>query len=696
MKREIRRIVFLQEYRNRPEELIELVPEVVGKGYNLIGVSCRIGQEDRLIDLAKCANEYGMKLAVFTGFMKYQQAWLKEHPEQRMVLNSELDAVDQDRLIVNWGCPFNPEFQKRYFDFLRFIGQIENVEEVWVNDEASLGFSADKLGCYCKVCCEEWEREFGYPLPVPPFKDKAEHAKFVYWRIRRWNDVHKKMKNVLNEHHPIRTIFLVDPITCLFKSPAISAVDIPTMVESIDGVMTDPYYTFHLSNGSEGFDPREVYLSENCRFLRGMVGENKEAGICTQGFSHPTFIRPLDERDGFWSAIIPASLGINGITSYTYLLQKISPVQKSYEYSFKLDKYFENTEPVKFIALIDSFETQCFSDRWLKDNWRMECLFPSAELCRFNGLPYTYYPTHRLSLEELRQYPVIFLSEVSCLSELQREVLLKYAEAGGLIVGFGRVGLENEKGEYIGNEFLQKLFGVSIKDNLSYDEYAEFSICGDYSKTVWEQFDEKTLGYNNGVCRPAIGVKYPIIVDACGKTNVLGFFESKDIKGKPAVIHYKVSKGDCIYFAGLASRIYLRKEYQTWVQNLLYRFIGKLLLDLRGDALPIRAVNFPPAVPMKEIRPLDRRYAPTMEFIVSGGENYYVVVIPSYFKEPFTIEMEAKIPVGKTLKKIIDGLTEEPVREYSILDNTICLSVSFGFDDYIKVVIFVFESKEVS
>jgi len=309
--RSIKRIAFLQEYANKPWMLKELIPEVASKGYAAVAFSCGIGKEDFISELAKIAGQHNLEVMAFTGYMKYQQAYLCDHPQQRVVFSDD-EGKDQDNVEINWGCPWNPEFKKRYFDFLTILGNIPNMSEVWINDEAYLGSDANKIGCYCSVCQTAWNDEFGREMPQPPFSTPEQKQRLTHWRFNRWNAVHAEMKQVLQADHPVRAIFLTSPGALITMNPWVSAIDFASMVRGIDGVMTDPYYTFHVEI-ARNFRPMEAYLSECCRMLNGICEPDKLAEICAQGFSHTTFTRPLDERDGLWSAIVPMALGIDGI-----------------------------------------------------------------------------------------------------------------------------------------------------------------------------------------------------------------------------------------------------------------------------------------------------------------------------------------------------------------------------------------------
>ena len=65
----------------------------------------------------------------------------------------------------------------------------------------------------------------------------------------------------------IKAVFQASPASDLWLNPWSTGVDLSGMIERLDGLSTDPYYTFH----ERHFNPAEVYLSEWCRFLRGIV-----------------------------------------------------------------------------------------------------------------------------------------------------------------------------------------------------------------------------------------------------------------------------------------------------------------------------------------------------------------------------------------------------------------------------------------
>jgi len=690
-ERPVERIAFLQEYRNRPWTLKEMVPEVANKGYRAAAFAVRIGQEEFLADLAGEAAKVGLEVMAFTGFMKYQDAWLKDHPDQRLVFGPDGGALDRDRVRVNWGCPFQPAFQERYMAFLRALGRIPNMAEVWIDDEACLGFDEPRLGCYCPVCRADWSKEFGGEIPKPPFRDRREKARFVHWRFRRWNRVHQQMKEVLSADHPVRAVFLSSPAGCIGLNPWVSGVDISGMVEGIDGVMTDPYYTFHDVLRFTGSMPREVYLSEYCRYLRGVVGEGKRAEVCAQGFSHPTFTRPLDERDGWWAGIVPSALGMDGVTAYTYPLQRISPMRGTYEESFRLDACFARTRPVDFAAVVDSLETQCFHVDAAKGaaSWQQSRMMPVAEVMRRHALPYVYISSRRLKQEGLERWPVLILPGVSCLGLAARDRLREHVASGGSLVACGETATRDEVGRPMDDPFMKDVFGVASQAPGT--DCLQFSAAGDhpaFADIPWP--DEITGQYMGGVNYPVLGLGYAVEAVASDKTQVLAVFndDAGRAAGRPALTRRSFGKGAAIFCAGVPTRTFLRREFQRDVLNYAGRVLAHSIRDAAGDRLPLRAKHFPPRVPMQELRPLDSRWMPTAEFLPCCGPDLYLATVPSYFKEPMSFQIEAILPEGKTCPEVRELVSDRPVANVRREGNRVEIDADLGSNDCIKVFAF--------
>src|ERR1051325_1027018 len=259
----IQRAAFLHDGRGRPEELLRLLPEIARKGYVAVEFAALRPDAGFVVKFCRRAAALRLEVWLITGYMKYDEAWLAQHPDQRLV--SAKDVRDQDGLSTSsWGCPFNPQFKRRYFAFLRALAALPGVKRISLNDEAYL-----LSGCYCKTCRADYERDGGGAMPLKPepkTKDwnDAKWREYLRWKMERWNRVHGEMAAVVHGvNSRIKAVFQASPASDLWRNPWSRSEEHTSELQSPDGLSTDPYYTFH----ERHFDPTEVYLSEWSRFL---------------------------------------------------------------------------------------------------------------------------------------------------------------------------------------------------------------------------------------------------------------------------------------------------------------------------------------------------------------------------------------------------------------------------------------------
>ena len=110
--------------------------------------------------------------------------------------------------------------------------------------------------------------------------------------------------------------------------------------------------------------------------------------------------------------------------------------------------------------------------------------------------------------------------------------------------------------------------------------------------------------------------------------------------------------------------------------------------SLAREKLPVRVKAFPPKVPLQEVRPLDIRWKPTVEFMPSVGEDLYLVVVPSYFREPGAFQIEAMLADGKQCREVRELVSDQPVAEMRKDGQTVEIDVSLTTEDFLKVYAF--------
>ena len=688
-KRKITRLALAQEYDNRPEKLLDLLEEIAAKGYD--GVDTWIWQLDDL-DLVKTfctrAHELGLSVGLATSYMIGQYVHISQHPEQRFV--EAVPGVDVDGLGTDaWGCPYNPDFKQRYFKQLRQLAELPGAARILVNDEASMS-----NGCYCDLCLAVYENEIGGEIPrlIDPTEDNWKDERwrtFLKWRIDRWNAVHGEMADVIHQVNPdIMVGFQTSPSVDLWRNPWSSAVDLHGMARRLDAISVDPYYTSHKP---VGFMPLETYLSEWCRFLKGIVPRGKLTEIVVQGFSHPNFTRPLDEADGLWSSLVPPACGADLIMPYSYTLQRCSPVQKPYEECFKFDRYFERAEPIKHAAIVHGVQSEIYAHplpRDVMDSYDGTRVFPIAESLRHHGLPYGYVPDACLDeSDSLSQCKVIVLPQIDCLSRSQADGVKSFVQNGGNVVIIGALGTANEIGTPRSPSLLEQLTGITITSSTDDDRGLMFRDAlpvADRIPTV----DECAAEYMDGAMKPVCCLAHCVDVETPTDADVLACFtdDNGNPTDRPAVVSVNRG-GNVIFFAGFPSRQTINPKLGSEVRNTAHHWFAALVDQAAGAPAPLRVENWPPSVPIQELRPTDRRHMNTFEFFPLQGDDLFLALVTSYLREPTTFPIVLDVPHGRKLGQVKELLSDESV-PFTHQNGTARMMVEMGFDTPAKLFLF--------
>ena len=682
-KRIITRVAFLQNYEGMPEKLLGEIDEVAAKGYAMIMTSGLSGESER--ELARRADERGLGVGIFTGYVKYDHRYLAEHPDQQMV--HAIAHVDQDGLSTSGcGCPFNPELKARYFRLLRELATYPGIVHIDLNDEAIMGH-----GCYCATCRAEYESRIGGEMPCKPDPQPADWddprwRRYLLWRMERWHAVHREMAEVIHAVNPkVRTSFQASPASDLWQNVWFTAIDLAGMAEYLDCISTDPYYTFH----PRKFDPAEVYLSEWSRFLAGIVPEGKTAVIVPQGFSHPTFTRPLNEADGIWAAIVPPACGVNQVSPYTYTLQRCSPMQEAYEHAWrKLDPHFNEALPIRHIGVVHGVRTEVLryplpqETPLSYDGTRMLAV---TESLRQNGVPYGFVPDARLrDVDALRRFRLISCPEIACMSRDERDGFASYIRAGGNAMILGELGAADETGADCDRSLLAELFDFDApRLDASRTAARRFSLTDEHpaESRIQRPDPQAARRFFGGTCAPFFELSHCRDVAAPGDARVIAEFcdDSGATRGAPAIMTFDRYGGRVVYLAGFPTRTSQNTTFRTWVRNLAHQLVARLAEWAAGTPCPLRVEGWPPSTPLGRVRPIDHRFMTTCEFFPLEGEDHFLGVITSYFGEPTSFPMVLTVPAGRRVTRVVELLSDDEV-PFDERDGEASINVELTFD----------------
>lgn len=607
-------------FRSQDEYDPSLLLEAKEKGYTQLGLS--VGDwysSDEPINLLRRVGEdaaqLGMQLSILTGYQRYAATALAEHPEWRMVFEDGS---------VGWeACPFHEDYQALYVEAMRKVAQIPSVQEIQLNDEAHLTDWGQHWGCYCERCIAQFRSEAGHEPPRVLDWESDLWRRWIQWRFDNWVRVHREIYDAVKQVRPsvlLSTQF--DPAVCLRGwNPWFSGVDIAAMAGVMDLLRVDPYHTYHRHD----YRPDITFLPENIRYLKGAMA-GKPVRIWTQGMTWPEFSRPLTAADGHWTAALPLALGAESTTYWAYpLMQEQPEVASAYEGSFRWDRYYGETEPVRYAAVVQGWQTKVWLLNQVREGraaYDVDYFRPPCYTLRRAHVPYEHLWDRRLASDRLSGLRVLLLPRVSCMSQEQAAAVRGFA---GGVVATSDTGCYDQVGKRVDRQALAPRVRIG--------EWGTFGgIAVRFpAHPLFEGVEHERLAFT----------AYAPHVRADSTLEVLATF--LDPSGKDTdvpAIAASVSEPRFLYFA-----------FEPWgVRSTgeLRRALSEICAGMLANAVRWAAGSAPP-VSLEEPAPKG------VELFAGEGQDRYVVTLGNYYLEHDVVTLRLALPEGKGLALAYDA-----------------------------------------
>lgn len=609
----------------------------------------------------------GMGLMVNTGYMKYEEEFLKENPDCKMQLNTPNTALDSDRVAVNWACPFNPKNFNPYIEALKRIARLSSVTHLNVNDEGFLGF-ANGIGCYCDWCREKYKRNFNKEPPLKEDWESKDWRDWIQWRFDRWISLHEEIVEIVRDINPNIIIGIAQSF---FSALSISGAPRPWQHANDNGRLAkiiDTLLAGYYHGISSYYQPRIRGVPEIGRIYKGALLD-KPISFAVQGFQPGNSIE-LYEKDGTWMGILPQAVGCTTLTQFTYdLMQTIPAVEKAYLSTFKLDPYFEQTDPDFYCSIIHGLQSEVWD--YHNEAYDGMTIIPMFELVRECGYNYISLNDNRIEDIDLSDCGPLIFSHNSCLSEKQIEKIKEYVKTGGNILAIADFALKNEQGEDYGIPPGFGLLGISSITKAKTGAY----------------FLEENIPY------PLFKeIKYPVAIKDPWEVKVKDAKVIAELiygeKRIPALLEKSLGKGKIYYLCGDPVAHYSDPNLHGAIAlpNDTVKLFRMLIREM-ADKNPIMWIkDFPPITPYNKIRGWDSSIKSTIELFPQKGENLWMGILASYFGEEVDVVVCVNIPSGKSPGKVYDGLKETDL-DYSINSETIEIPIALGKKDAVVPIV---------
>ena len=610
------------------------------------------------MEVGRLAEKEGMGVLVNTGYMKYHEQVVMAHPERRMVLRDDgsgdrsgetaspqapapLTSVEGRIRNVNWLCPFNEANKRQYKEELCALAGIPALRFVYLNDEGFLG-AYGEMACYCDSCRERFAGRFGEEPPTAiDWKDPL-WRNWIKWRFEQWTAVHAEFRDAVREVRPDLGVGMATACTELMGiRPWASAVDLGAMSRVLDSMNTGIYHG--VTRGTHIFTPRFPIVLDMASIFVGAL-QGKPLRLAVQAFCPGTSLE-MTRKDGQWIGILPYAVGTEYVSPWCYETLRTSPAQYAgYMETLRLDRYLEETEPEIACSLFHSIQSEVW--RYHDVDYDVLAIHPFARMLRDEGLPYAFVWDSRLDETNLSRNGPLVMPHVCCLSLQQRDRLTAYLKEGGRILAIADLGLYDEEGGPVDKE-LPSQWGVMCNgDRLA----GQFSLAFTDACPVGENITARAVVENPYEVGHVDGDVWATLVDAEGRDT-----------GLPGLVSSRVGEGRFVYLAGDPVLHHREPGYEPLVKlpNHTRRMIGNVVRFLARCPAWIEVEDFPPETAYQRLRPWDRRGINTFQFFPQVGPRYAIAIVASYLGAEAAVSIRFRIPAGKRLLRIFNGLTDE-------------------------------------
>ena len=423
------------------------VQTVVDEGYTDIGIALVVIADEgswqkgegwtltKARELAKLAEKQDLGLVIFTGYMKYQELSLRDHPERAFVTYGAGTSLDSDGLPSRWLCPFQPKNKQMYVEQLHEVATWPAVREIHLNDEASLGVGTEAIGCYCKFCTEQFRKHAGEDPPRSAKWDDPLWWEWLEYRMDKWVEVHAGFRVSIQKVDPTVEVGIQhSPFpACFIRRPWQSAISLARDATALDLLATDPYHFNHSNHIA--YRPHRRIQAEAARSLIGAC-QKRGAEIYPQAFMPPGRSAPLTRQDALMAGILPFALGADTVVPYSYELSRIIPgFTEGFADTLRLQSDLDKHSPYAYVTVIKPHQSEI---RGHYDcEWGEQYLAEIANLMYRVTLPWRWFWDERIVDAADELHGPLIVPDAHCLTEEQLAVIDELARKGHGVLWIG-------------------------------------------------------------------------------------------------------------------------------------------------------------------------------------------------------------------------------------------------------------------
>lgn len=346
-------------------------------------------------------------------------------------------------------CMNNPAFRKASADYLQKLRAETGIDGLQFDDGV---YYAGWNSCGCPHCRSLFKQRCGQELP--DWRDASFWGNYANPHFREW--VRFRYDSTVDFLALARdALGPAFPLTACCSSTSSKSTDscgenIHYFSRAINHIMLE--MCGEISSGLLRRIP-EILISRAV----AARGKMPAFGLGFAFYPEPAFlVWMLNKFFGVGSWISAGKGRVNVTTAeMSNLPNEEDIVGEAYRYEKDHPHLFQG-KPDSSLAILFSSDTRINHGDNAADYERAFCGLTQA--CFEVSLPADVVVT----LDDAKHYPVLALADVACLGASERERLQEYLRQGGTVVASGPLGIKDEKGAPVGNDFLKE-FGLHCR-----------------------------------------------------------------------------------------------------------------------------------------------------------------------------------------------------------------------------------------
>lgn len=445
-------------------------------------------------------------------------------------------------------CCINSPYGRMLPEFLAEIVTELGFDGVWM-DGTTYAVENENPGCICAFCQEKFTKDTNLKMPsIVDFEDSAFRT-WINWRYDIFMELWKNIVARLEKAKPGLAVCFNNYRRRKGSSEYHAwATGIPMRPLRLNAVM---------SGELEGFPGQaDVQIKINKAY------ECKQGAESWWPFSDGYgFVSDADPLPALQAAFGCVSAG-GSVSTGTFPGKRPLPALKAVNEAVMARCPYSGGKTIEYAAILASQQTMDFFGKENPDIiWSQ--IHGANEIMRHAHLQTSVIFDSHLTFEELLKYKVLIIGNAACLSQKQAENIMRYVNAGGVLLACSNAGEFDEMGYSHPSPVLDELFGILKRDKTKCGQIATHSIT---DKGASSEVDQH------------ISFRIDMECSISDDSEVLAR------EAFPAVWRRKRGNGWCVFMTGNLFEQYLKAPVAR-----IMRLIKRLLTELAVPAIELSA-----------------------------------------------------------------------------------------------------------